>query len=259
MPHPPPTTANLDEKTAWDQREMPFTEHLRELRNRLVVCLATVGGLALFLFWPAQYAIPWLAHAYFPGVQLNAFGPADAILAEFRFSLYAAAIIGTPVLLFQLWMFVVPAIHPRTRARVYGYIAPSFILAAIGIAFAHFFVLPRVAGALIGITSRIATPVFGIEQTMNVILIMLFAFAAIFQTPVILVLLARIGLVNVTTLRTGRRYAALGFLVLGGFAAPDASPITMLMLATPMYVLYEISIWVIVILEKSWRRERLLP
>jgi sec-independent protein translocase protein TatC len=86
---------------------------------------------------------------------------------------------------------------------------------------------------------------------------LLLAFAVIFQTPVVMVLLARIGLINVPLLRKYRRYAAMGIMLLSGIAAPDASPITMLMLATPMYVLYEASIWIILILEKSWKKESL--
>jgi sec-independent protein translocase protein TatC len=90
---------------------------------------------------------------------------------------------------------------------------------------------------------------------MNLILILLLAFALVFQTPVVMVLLARIGLINVGMLRKYRRYAAFGILCAGGILAPDASPTTMLLIAAPMYVLYEISIWVIVLLEKSWKRE----
>jgi sec-independent protein translocase protein TatC len=81
------------------------------------------------------------------------------------------------------------------------------------------------------------------------------AFALVFQTPVVMVLLARIGIINVTMLRKYRRYAAFGILCAGGILAPDASPTTMFLIAAPMYVLYELSIWIIVLLEKSWKRE----
>ena len=239
----------------WDQKEMPFTEHLRELRNRLVICLAVVGGFAAVLFWPSQYVIPWLTHMYFPNIRLHAFGPAEVIIVEFKFSIYGAIVLGLPVILYQIWMFIVPAFHPRTRRMVYAYVAPSLILGLCGLAFAHFLVIPRVTAALLMITNQVAEETFGIESTMNLILILLLAFALVFQTPVVMVLLARIGLINVTMLRKYRRYAAFGILCAGGILAPDASPTTMFLIAAPMYVLYEISIWVIVLLEKSWKRE----
>ena len=94
---------------------MPFTEHLRELRSRLLIAIATVGGIAVLLFWPSQFVINWMMNEYFHGIQLHAFGPADVIFTEFKFSLVGGIVLGLPVLMHQLWMFVVPAIHPRTR------------------------------------------------------------------------------------------------------------------------------------------------
>ncbi len=236
---------------------MPFTEHLRELRNRLMISVGTVGALALGLFWPAQFAIVWLKNEYLgPKIQLHAFSPTDVIFTEFKFSLYGAIVLGLPVIVYQIWMFIVPAFHPKTRKVVYAYTAPSFFLAAIGIAFCHFFIIKRVLTALLGITAVVAEETFGVESTINIILLTFLAFALVFQTPMIMVALARIGLVNVPMLRKYRRYAAMGILLFGGIAAPDASPVTMLLIAGPMYFLYEISIFIIVILEKTWRREQ---
>jgi len=235
---------------------MPFTEHLRELRQRLIVALATIGVLSLALFWPAQFAITWLKNEYLgPHIQLHAFAPTDVIFTEFKFSIYGALVLGLPIIVYQIWMFIVPAFHPKTRRIVYAYTAPSIFLAAAGIAFCHFFIIGRVLTALLGITTAVAEETFGVESTLNIILLTFLAFAIIFQTPMIMVALARIGLVNVSMLRKYRRYAGMGILLVGGIAAPDASPVTMLLIAVPMYVLYEASIWIILLLEKSWHRE----
>ena len=240
----------------WDQKEMPFTEHLRELRNRLFVCLVTIVGLAVVLLWPAQQAIKPLTRLYFGDkIVLHAFGPADAVWAIFKMALYAAIVLGLPVILYQAWMFVVPAIHPKTRQAVYSYVAPSFVLSLAGIAFAHFLVLPRVVGALDKITSSIAVPTFGIESTLNLVLLLLLAFALVFQTPVVMLLGARIGLINSGLLRKYRKYIGFGMLVAGAILAPDGSPVTMTLIAAPMYVLFEVSIWLIVFMEKRWKRE----
>ena len=91
---------------------MPLTEHLRELRQRLVFTLVTITVIAVALFWPAQYAILWLKNEYLgPTIDLNAFSPTDVIFTEFKFSLYGAIILGLPVIVYQTWMFVVPAFH----------------------------------------------------------------------------------------------------------------------------------------------------
>ena len=250
----PPRTA---EEAAWDQKEMPFTEHLRELRNRLLISIATVGVIAVLLFWPSQFVIRWMMREYFGGIQLHAFGPADVIFTEFKFSVVGGIVIGLPVLLQQLWLFVVPAIHPRTRRMVYAFILPSLFLAAAGLAFAHFIVIPRVIAALIHITDAVATPTFGVASTLNFVIVLFALFAIAFQTPIVLVGLARLGIVSAHSLMRYRRHALFGFFVAGGIAAPDGNPLTMALLALPMYALYELSIWVILPLERRWSFDRL--
>ena len=250
-----PAEPALEKKPEWDQKEMPFTEHLRELRNRLIVSLSTVTVFAVCLFWPSQFIITWLKNEYLgPRIALHAFAPTDVLFTEFKFSIYAAIVLSLPVLVYQAWMFIVPAFHPRTRRIVYAYTLPSLVLAACGVAFCHFFIIHRVLTALLAITSSVAEETFGIEPTLNIILLTFLAFALVFQTPMVMVALARIGLVNAKMLRKYRRYAAFGILLFGGIAAPDASPITMMLIAAPMYVLYEMSIWIIVFLERGWRR-----
>jgi len=206
------------------------------------------------MFWPSQFVIRYLTQTYFPGITLHAFGPADVILLELKFSIYAGIVLGLPVLLHQAWMFVVPAFHPKTRRLVYALIVPSVLLAALGIAFAHYIVIPRVVHALLGITSSLATATFGIGPTLNFVLILLLIFALIFQLPVILVGLARIGVISAAFLQRYRRHAFFAFFVIGGIAAPDGNPMTMALLALPMYVLFEVSIWVILLLGRSWKR-----
>ncbi|MGB6951178.1 MAG: twin-arginine translocase subunit TatC [Candidatus Cybelea sp.] len=237
----------------WDQKEMPITEHLRELRNRLLIAIGTVGAIAVVLFWPSQYVIRWMMHEYFGGLQLHAFGPADVIFTEFKFSIVGGIVLGLPLLLQQLWLFVVPAIHPRTRRMVYAFIIPSLLLALLGLAFAHFVVIPRVVAALLHITDAVATPTFGVASTLNFVIVLLALFAIIFQTPIVLIGLARLGIVSAATLKRYRRHALFGFFVAGGIAAPDGNPLTMALLALPMYVLYELSIWIIAPLERRWR------
>ncbi len=239
-------------ESVWDQKEMPFTEHLRELRTRLLIAIATVGIIAVGLFWPSQFVIRWMVGAYFHGITLHAFGPADVIFTELKFSVIAGIVVGLPMLIFQAWMFVVPAVNPRTRRMVYAFIVPSILLAAAGLAFAHFIVIPRVVAALIGITDAIATPTFGVAETLNFVLVLLALFALIFQLPIVLIGLARLGIVNAKLLGRYRRHALFGFVIAGGIAAPDGNPLTMALLALPMYVLYEISVAIIAVLEKSW-------
>lgn len=246
-------SAQRDEP-AWDQKEMPFTEHLRELRMRLLVSIGTVALLGVLFFYPSQFVIRWMVGTYFKGITLHAFGPADVIFTEFKLSLVAGVVAGLPVLFYQLWMFVVPAVHPRTRRMVYSFIVPSLLLACAGLAFAHFVVIPRVVAALLGITSAVATPTFGVNQTLGFVMILLALFAIIFQLPIVLIGLARLGIINGAWLAKYRRHSLFAMVVAAGIAAPDGNPLTMALLALPMYVLYEVSIWLIFAFERSWQK-----
>jgi sec-independent protein translocase protein TatC len=98
----------------------------------------------------------------------------------------------------------------------------------------------------------VATPTFGVGPTINFVLILLGVFAIIFQMPIVLIGLARLGIVSSKSLRQYRRHAFFGFFIVGGIAAPDGNPMTMALIALPMYALYEISIWLIFVLERSW-------
>jgi sec-independent protein translocase protein TatC len=255
LERPRAADAGSGEAAEWDQKEMTFTEHLRELRNRLMVCIVTITIVAVCMFYPSIFVINWMKQEYFPGITLHAFGPADAVGTMFRFSLYAAIVIGLPVIMHQIWLFIVPAIHPKTRRVVYRLIAPSILLAAVGILFCHFVVVRVVVRGTTFLTSLIATETYGIGPTLNFILILFFAFALIFQLPMVLIMLARIGLVSSKSLRTFRRYAIMGSMLAGGIAAPDGQPTTMMLMAAPLFLLYEASIWVIMLLERSWQRE----
>ena len=235
------------DQATWDQKEMPFTEHLRELRNRLLIAIGTVGGIAVLLFWPSQYAIRWMMHEYFRGIELHAFGPADVIFTEFKFSVIGGIVIGLPVLLQQLWMFVVPAIHPRTRRMVYAFIVPSLLLAAAGLAFAHFVVIPRV---IVGVAAHhrcgrdADVRNRGDAQLRDGLARALRDDLSNADRP------DRIGAARHRQARVAdpvpRVTRSSAFFVAGGLAAPDGNPLTMALLALPMYVLYEISIWIIV-------------
>jgi sec-independent protein translocase protein TatC len=223
-----------------------------------MVCAITITVVGICMFYPSIYVINWMKREYFPGVTLHAFGPVDAIGTMFRFSLYSAIVIGLPVIMHQIWMFVVPAIHPKTRRIVYKLIIPAVALAVLGLLFAHFIVIPVVIRGTTLLTSLIATETYGVGPTLNLVLLLFLAFALIFQLPMVLIMLARIGLISSKSLRTFRRYAIMGSLLAGGIAAPDGQPTTMMLMAAPLYVLYEASIWIIMLLERSWQHESAL-
>ncbi len=152
---------------------MPFTEHLRELRGRLMVALGTVGVLAVSLFWPSQFVITWLKDEYLGrNIALHAFAPTDVIFTEFRFSLYGArrasacrsSCIRSGCSSCRRFTRARATSSMRIRRRRCCWRRRASL-------FCHFFIIHRVLTALLVITNGVAEETFGVESTMNLILL----------------------------------------------------------------------------------------
>jgi sec-independent protein translocase protein TatC len=225
---------------------MTFTEHLAELRNRLLVSIAAAAALSLCAF-PLMPAILKLVEGRFlPGVALHVFSPAEVIRVELKLSVLAGIVVSFPVILYQAYAFVAPALDRRLRSRIVWYALPSFFLSAAGIAFCAFVVLPYVLRALFRFTASAGlVGTYQLEPTVGFITVMLGVFALTFQLPVVLAVLASVGLVNAKMLVAKWRHATVLCCVIAGIAAPDGSPLTMALLALPLLALYAVSIFVV--------------
>ena len=205
-------------KSEWDQKEMPFTEHLRELRKRLIVCVDhdPVIGIGMFYAVDLRHQLDE-ARVFSATSRSTRSGRPTRSGRSSSSRSTARSCIGLPVICIRSGCSSFRRSIRRRAGR-------STIRRAVdragrvGIVFAHFLVIPRVIGGRRSITSSIATATFGIESTINLVLLLFLAFALIFQTPMIMIMLARIGLVNSKSLRTFRRYAIMGSLLAGGIA-----------------------------------------
>ena len=229
-----------------EDAEMTFTEHLAELRTRLLISIATVAIVSLAAF-PLMPGLLKLVQAYFiPGVQLHVFSPPEVIRVYIKLSLLVGLVVGFPVVLSQLYAFVAPALDKRLRSRVVWYAIPSLLMSLVGIAFCGMVVLPLVMRALLGLTKSSGLEgTYQLDPTVGFIIILLAIFAIMFQLPIVLSLLASVGIVNAKLLMDKWRHATLIIFILAGIGAPDGNPLTMLLLAAPLIVLYLLSIVVV--------------
>jgi len=229
---------------------MTFTEHLAELRTRLLISIATVGVISLLAFPLMPQLLRLLETFFIPGVQLHVFSPAEVIRVYIKLSLLAGLVAGFPVVLYELYAFVAPALDRRLRARVMWYALPSLLMSLAGIAFCGLVVLPVVMRALFNLTQASGLEgTYQLEPTIGFIVILLGIFAIMFQLPIVLSLLASVGLVNAKLLSDKWRHATIAIFLLAGIGAPDGNPITMLLLALPLIGLYVLSIAVVRITE----------
>jgi sec-independent protein translocase protein TatC len=228
--------------------EQPFVAHLIELRDRLVRALLAVGVVfAVLSFYPGPAALyDLLAQplvAQLPaGSHLIATNVISPFLVPLKITLLLAFLVALPVVLYQLWAFVAPGLYSHEKRLVLPLVVSSTVLFIAGVAFCYFFVFGRVFHFIQAFAPRSVNVAPDIEAYLGFVLTMFLAFGATFEVPVVVVVLARMGVVSVAKLREFRRYfIIIAFIVSAVITPPDM--ISMLSLAIPMCLLYEVGLW----------------
>ncbi|MCE2439150.1 MAG: apolipoprotein N-acyltransferase [Candidatus Latescibacteria bacterium] len=260
---PPDSATSADRapepSSAAEDKAMPFLDHLEELRWRLLKGLAalTVGAIICgvssdailgWLVLPVREATPVLkllgVSPVEPPVKLIYLKPMGMFLVKLQIALVGGAILALPVLLYQLWVFVAPGLLTTERRYVTFIVFSSSICFVLGGAIAYLSVVPLSFRFLILIGEGTGVdPQFDIGFYIGFVLRLLVAFGVVFELPVAAFFLSRIGLLTAQRMRRGRRYAVvIGFILAALLTPPD--PISQLMMALPLVLLYEFSIWV---------------
>ncbi len=219
--------------------------HLLELRSRLLksVVSVLVVLLALVPFANRLYselAAPLVARLP-QGAHLIATEVASPFITPLKLAFYTALFICMPVILYQLWAFVSPGLYKKEKRLARPLLVAALALFYIGCAFAYFLVLPAAFRFLTAVTPEGVEMMTDITHYLDFVMLMFFAFGLCFEVPVAVVILAATGIVNLASLRSGRRYAIVGaFAISALITPPDIT--SMIMLAIPMCFLYELGI-----------------
>ena len=221
----------------------PFMSHIAELRNRLIKALLAVGVMAVIGFAFHEEIIDFLAEPYVvaTGQELAYFRPTEAFSLVMKVSLWAGVILASPVIFYQLWRFVAPALTPREKKWVVPLIAIFVALFLAGITVGYL-ALARGLEFLLDFGGDSLEPVIGAQFYFSFAMRFLLAFGISFEFPVFIFAAAAAGAVSSKQLRRGRRWAVVIILVLAALITPSGDPLTLLMLAGPMYIFYELTI-----------------
>ncbi len=233
-------------------RPLSFMEHLNELRRRLVFSAValTVATIVAFFFYSDILELLSRPYREATGLDLAVFQPTEAFTLALRISLFAGVVIASPFLIYQLWAFISPALTQQEKK----YVIPSS--AALGILFmagvvGGFFALPLTLDVLLGFGQDLLQPTIGAEYYLRFAMRFLLAFGIALEFPVFLFAGAAIGFLTSDQLKSWRRYAVAIILVGAALLTPGGDPVTLLLLATPMYVLYEVTILAIKLILKK--------
>jgi len=219
--------------------------HLLELRTRLIKAILALAVVLAALVPFANRLYAWLAAPLVSrlpeGAHLIATEVASPFVTPLKLAFYAALFVSMPVILYQLWAFVSPGLYKHEKRLARPLLVATLILFYIGCAFAYFLVLPAAFRFLTAVTPQGVEMMTDITHYLDFVMLMFFAFGLCFEVPVAVVVLAAVGVVDLDKLRKGRRYAIVGaFAIAAVVTPPDIT--SMIMLAIPMCLLYEIGI-----------------
>jgi sec-independent protein translocase protein TatC len=222
---------------------MTFVEHLVELRARLMKGLLAVAAFSVLGFVFRTTILEIIKRPLGETVPLHALDLFEPFFASVRIAIYTGLFFGLPFLVYQILMFCLPALKPNEKKVILGGLGFGVILLYGGIIFAYLLILPMLIPQLSGFFSTGVEQTFSLNMYVNKIFRFIIAFGLGFQLPIVLIILVRIGVVSVETLRKSRKYMVVGIFVLAAFLTPP-DLISQVLLAGPLLVLYEISIWV---------------
>ncbi|PVY56795.1 MULTISPECIES: twin-arginine translocase subunit TatC [unclassified Simplicispira] len=228
--------------------EQPFVQHLMELRDRLVKAMLAVGVVAAVLFfYPGPGALydllaaPLVAHLP-KGATLIATSVISPFMVPLKILLMSAFLVALPVVLWQAWGFVAPGLYTHEKRLVLPLVVSSTLLFFIGVAFCYFFVFGQVFSFIQSFAPKSITAAPDIEAYLSFVMTMFIAFGLAFEVPIVVIVLARMGLVSVEKLKAFRGYfIVLAFIIAAVVTPPDV--VSQLALAIPMILLYEMGIW----------------
>lgn len=229
---------------------MSVIEHLEELRYRLIVSALAflVGSIVAYIFYDPildLLKLPLDEGGKIANIQvdLSVRGITSAFLVKIKVSIFAGLVLALPVILYQIWRFITPGLEANEKRYALPFVGGSLFLFSLGAVFAYL-VLPQAIGFLIGFAEGLQ-PIIFIDEYVGFVSFMVLAFGVTFEIPMVLIFLALVGIVSSAKLRSWRRQAVVICVVIAAVATPSQDPYSLLLMAVPLYIMFEGSLLII--------------
>ncbi len=231
-----------------EDRPRSVMDHLEELRNRIIfsLLLIIVCTALVYSFIPQIMDIITK-----PVGKLYFMSPTEAFWVQIKLAFFIGIYCSLLFIFYNIWRFVELGLKKRERRFILPMTIFSFLLFTIGASFCYFLVIPIALKFLLSYGSQILVPLISVSKYISFVGCLIFAFGITFQLPLVMIFLARMGMVNNKSLRKFRRFAVLGSFIIGAALTPTPDMVNQSLLALPIIVLYELSIWLVKIFEKK--------
>ena len=218
-------------------------EHLADLRKALLISVVAIFIAAMACY---AYSEQLLNIVTMPlrsiNQQLIVTGVTEAFFVKLELSFLAGLIIAFPIVSWAIWGFFKPALYPRERKYIYILFPATLILFAAGVLFSYFGILPLVLKFFVYIAGENLQTMFKVDQYVSFVMSFSIPFGIVFELPIIMFFMTKIGIVKPEMLTKNRKYIILAIVVIAGVLTPGPDPISQVMMAVPMYILFEVSI-----------------
>ncbi|WP_456395568.1 twin-arginine translocase subunit TatC [Desulfurobacterium sp.] len=223
--------------------EAPVTYHLEELRSRLFKSFIAIFA-GFLICWPFRKDILLFLERPLPDYlkgKLVFFSPPEAFFTALKICFFGGMIIAMPFVLYQVWRFIEPGLYPHEKKFVVPFLFFSFLFFSIGVCFAYFIMIPFALRFLLGFMGNLLVPQIGIGNYISFVIQLTLAFGLVFLLPVVVGLLAKLGIINYKLLEKNRKFAILTIFIVAAILTPP-DVFSQVMMAVPLLFLYELSI-----------------
>jgi sec-independent protein translocase protein TatC len=234
--------------------EATLVEHLDELRTRLIICLVAIVPAFAVTFFFHEQIMEWLTGPLPEGKKLVTLGVSEPFTTSVKVSLIAAVALILPVLLWQFWAFFAPAFEEHVQRVVVTLVAFATVLFVCGVLFMYYVVLPRALDFLTTYDDELYDIQIRASYYYTFVAMLLLSGGLAFLLPIVVLGLVRLRVLSSATLRRNRRIAFVVLLVAAAFL-PTVDPISLAFEVVPLVLLFELSIWLCVLMERRWQHE----
>ena len=224
---------------------MPLFDHLGELRRRVTIIVVSVLVAAVVVYFATPALIDLMVDQIreaMRGGQLTVMTALGGFTIRFKVACFFAVIICTPIIIWEIMAFFLPALKPSERKWVVPTVAAMVFLFFLGMVFCYFIIQPAAFGWLLDQTYEFANSIADAEDYLSIYMMLEIGFGIAFQLPLVIFYLTIFHLVPYSTLRGQWRYVYVGLMVLSAVVTPDASPVTMLLMFAALIALYEVAL-----------------